>query len=186
MVARVTVIVGAALVALNASAPAAASQPFFHGKFSESGSFEEPDFCGVAAHVEWSESGTTVIRPVRNSDGQAFYGHTNFVYTEVISTTAGSVTLRIRQVFEEQRATHVQGDIWQFQSLFAGTVTVYDAAGDLLLRGSGVFKGTQEFDTLGDGQPGGQPVPGTVEVILERGRGFDDATFCEAVLPHVT
>jgi hypothetical protein len=80
----------------------------------------------------------------------------------------------------------VQGDIWQFQSLFAGTLNVYDSAGRLLLRSSGLFKSTQQFDTLGDAQPGGQPVPGTLEVIADRGHRFDDATFCDTVLPHIT
>jgi hypothetical protein len=164
---------------------AQAGKAVIHTPFADSGSFVEPDFCGIAAQVDFTEIGTTVVRPVKGSGGQAYFGHTNFELTEVISTANGSITIVTRKVFHEQRATHVEGDVWQFEWIDAGTFSVYDASGRLLLRASGVFKATQQFDTLGDGAPGGQPVLGTFDVLSERGRTVDDR-FCEAVLPELT
>ena len=186
LLGRAAAAIGVMLAVIGMPTAAEAGKPFVHTPFSDSGSVGEPDFCGIAVQIEWTESGTTVVRPVKGSDGQAYFGHTNFEFTEVISTSTGSITAVTRKVFHEQRATHVQGDVWQFEWLDVGTFSVYDSSGNLLLRASGVFKATQQFDTLGDGAPGGQPVADTFEVLSEHGRTFDDATFCDAVLPHLT
>ena len=116
-----------------------------------------------------------MVRPVEDSKGQAWYGHATFELTEVISTAAGSIAVATRKVIHEQRATHVQDDVWQFEWLDAGTSSVYDASGKLLLRAAGVLRATQQIDTLGD----------SARRAGTDGRTIDDA-FCEAVLPHLT
>jgi hypothetical protein len=171
-------------VALSVGATGAgAGQPVVQTPFSGSGSYVESHFCGVTVQVNWTETGTTVVRPVKDSGGQAYYGHATFHLTEVISTAAGFVTIVTRKVFHEQRATHLQGDVWRFEWLDAGTFSVYDASGKVLLRASGAIKAAQELDTFGDGAPGGQPVGDTLEVTSVRGRTIGDGALCDAVLP---
>ncbi len=74
----------------------------------------------------------------------------------------------------------------RFDWVNAGTFSVNDAVGHVLLRETGVTKATQLFDTLGDGAPGGQPVAGTFEVLSRHGRTIDDDRFCSTVLPELT
>src|SRR5688500_8598598 len=76
-------VVGLIFVFLSSTAIAEA-KPSIHSPFSDSGSFAEPDFCGAAALVDWQESGITLVRPVKDSEGEAYYGHTNFELREVI------------------------------------------------------------------------------------------------------
>jgi hypothetical protein len=51
---------------------------------------------------------------------------------------------------------HVEGDVYEFTLTRAGIERVVDGDGDVVLRDSGVFRMTYLFDTLGDGQPGGE------------------------------
>ena len=65
---------------------------------------------------------------------------------------------------------------------------MYDSDGNLLLRDTGVFKASEQFDTFGDSQPGGEPVDdgATFEVIADHGQAFTDDEFRAAVLPELT
>ena len=177
--------IGAVALTLMAPTAANAGKPFEKGHYEFTDSFDDT-VCGVAVHIEFSASGSFVTHPVKGSDGQAFFGHDNYEFTEVISTDAGFVTTHGNGNFNEQKATHIEGNIWEFESLDAGTFRVFDASGDLLLRATGVFKVSEQFDTLGDSQPGAEPIPGTFEVLFERGQTLSEDEFCAAVLPELT
>ena len=105
--------------------------------------------------------------------------------TEIISTEDGWIRTERNAAFHEQKATHVSGNIWEFQFIDAGTFRVYDSDGNLLLRANGVFKASEQWDTLGDSQPGAVPVPDTFEVIANNGPSFTDEEFCAAVEAQV-
>ena len=177
--------IGAVALTLMAPTAANAGKPFEKGHYEFTDSFDDT-LCGIAVHFEVSASGMFVTHPVKGSDGQAFFGHDNYEFTEVISTDAGFITTSANGNLNEQTATHIEGTIWEFTSLDAGTFRVYDASGDLLLRANGVIKVSEQFDTLGDSQPGGVPVPGTFEVLAEHGQSFSEDEFCAAVLPELT
>jgi hypothetical protein len=168
-------------VAAHAGKPFAPSEPY-----SFTDSFDEPDFCGIAVHFEVEGSGVSHVLPVKGSDGQAFLAFDNYEFTEVITTQDGSIRTNGNGSFHEQKATHISGDIWEFQFVDAGTFRVYDSDGNLLLRSTGVFKASEQFDTFGDSQPGGEPVPDTFEVVAQHGQSFTDEEFCAAVLPELT
>ena len=176
---------GAVALTLMAPSAAMAGQPFDKGHVEFTDSFDDT-LCGIAVHFEVSSSAKFVNHPVKGSDGQAFLNHNNYEFTEVISTDAGFVTTHGNGNFLEQKATHIAGDVWEFESLDAGTFRVYDASGDLLARANGVVKAREQFDTLGDSQPGGEPVPGTFELLVEHGQTLSDDEFCAAVLPELT
>jgi len=124
----------------------------------------------------------STIRTVRDSDGQAFSGHSTFQFSETITladdhpATNEFVTTKGVDNFVEQHATHVSGTVWQFEAISAGTFVVRDADGNVLLRDRGVLQLTAVFDTLGDGQPGGVLISETVVV-----RGPHSDAFCEVV-----
>ena len=170
-------------VAAHAGKP---TVPTEHYSFTDS--FDEPDFCGIAVHFEVEGGGVSKVLPVKGSDGQAFFGFDNYEFTEVISTKAGSISTHGNGSFHEQKATHISGDIWEFQFIDAGTFRVYDSDGNLLLRSTGVFKASEQFDTFGDSQPGAEPVDdgATFQVLASHGLSFTDEDFCAAVLPELT
>jgi hypothetical protein len=177
-----------ASLALVVATPVAAQagKPVDRFHYSDTDSFNEPNFCGIAVHVEVEFSGVSHILPVHGSDGQAYFAFDNYEFREVISTADGSISTHGNGVFHEQHATHIDGNVWEFAFIDAGTFRVYDSDGNLLLRATGVFKASEQFDTLGDSQPGGVPVPNTFEVILDKGQKVDDDAFCAAVLPELT
>lgn len=185
--ARALALVASAALVLATPVAAHAGKPYFPSEpYTFSDSFDEPDFCGVAVHFEVERSGVSKVLPVNGAGGQAFFGFDNYEFTEIISTKDGSIRTEGNGSFHEQKATHISGDIWEFQFIDAGTFRVYDSDGNVLLRSSGVFKASEQFDTLGDFQPGGEPVPDTFMVLAARGPSFSDEEFCAAVLPELT
>ena len=185
--ARVLAVVASAALVLATPVTAHAGKPVERAApYAFSFSFTEPDFCGIAVHFEVERSGMAHVLPVKGSDGQAFFGFDNYEFSEIISTEDGWIRTAGNGAFHEQKATHISGDIWEFQFVDAGTFRVYDSDGNLLLRANGVFKASEQFDTLGDSQPGAEPVLGTFEVLADNGPTFTDEEFCAAVLPELT
>jgi hypothetical protein len=186
--ARALALLAAAAVVLVTPVAAQAGQPFEKSHYYEgTDSYDEPDLCGIAVHVDVTFSGTAKTLPVKGSDGQAFFGFDNYEFSEIISTEDGWVQTFGNGSFHEQKATHISGDIWEFQFIDAGTFRLYDSDGNLLVRATGVFKASEQFDTLGDSQPGAVPLePSTFMPILDKGLKFSDDDFCAAVLPELT
>ncbi len=185
--ARIVAVLASGALVLATPVAAHAGKPVAKAAhYAGTDSYDEPDFCGIPVHVEVAFSGVSKVMPVKGSDGQAFLGFDNYEFTEIISTEDGWIRTHGNGSFHEQKATHITGNIWEFQSIDAGTFRVYDSTGRLLLRASGVFKASEQFDTLGDSQPGAVPVPDTFQVLAENGPSFTDDEFCAAVLPELT
>lgn len=170
----------AALPLALAAAPAHAAQPLSHERYDDSFTFEEPDLCGLAVTFDMHARGTFVVRPVNGSD-QAFLAHDSYRVTEIISTHEGWIRTERHGQFHEQRGTQVDGDVWAFDFVDSGQFRVFDSSGVRLLQANGVFQAREQFDTLGDGQPGGVPVDGTFEVRHEAGPVVTDEAFCAVV-----
>ena len=185
--ARILAVLAAGALVLATPVAAHAGKPVEKAAhYAGTDSFDENDFCGISVHVEVEFSGVAKVLPVKGSDGQAFLAFDNYEFTEIISTENGWIRTHGNGAFHEQKATHITGNIWEFQFIDAGKFRVYDSEGHLLLRANGVFKASEQFDTLGDSQPGGVPVPDTFEVLAENGPSFTDDEFCAAVLPELT
>ena len=185
--ARVLALLAATGLVLATPVAAHAGKPYEKtSHYAGTDSFDEEDFCGIEVHFEVEFSGSAHILPVKGSDDQAYFGFDNYEFREVISTENGSISTHGNGIFHEQKATHIGGNIWEFQFMDAGTFRVYDSDGKLLLRATGVFKASEQFDVLGDSQPGGFPVPDTFEPIASHGLSFTDEEFCAAVLPELT
>lgn len=187
---RAAAILAAAVVGLGllVAGPAQA-KPVERGHFSGSDSFDE-EVCGLDVHIEVTFRGSFHTLPAKGSDGQAFFGHTNYEFREVITLVGGDpatfVTTHGHGVFHEQHATprpELGPYVYEFEAIDAGTFTLRDSSGTVLIRDRGVLQLTAVFDTLGDSQPGGVLIS---EDIVFRGPHSDDETFCAAFVGALT
>lgn len=181
---RVLVPIAVLVVALTPGV-AQAAKPYEHRHYSGTDSFTET-ICGLDVSIDVEFSGVLTIRTVKDSGGQAFLAHNNYETIETITNPANGQQLLIHAngVFHEQRAEHIEGNVWAFEFLDAGTFTLTDLGGNRLLRDRGVVKIRQIFDTLGDGQPGGELIS---EVLLSIGGPHaTEETFCQTFLGQLT
>ena len=187
-------------LAVAASPQGAQAKPVERERYEFSLPAFTDEICGIDARLAVEGSGLFKVREVKGSDGQAFFGFDNFEYIETWTTDAGSVVIHHNGTFKEKRATRVEGpvtytfegvqytsdDVWTFQFQESGIFRVYDMDGNVLLKDTGVFRAQEQFDTLGDSQPGGRPIDGTFEVLKDgNGQSFDEEQFCSVVLAEL-
>lgn len=146
---------------------------------------EDTELCGIAVHQETEVSGREHVRVGKGKTASAFFVHVNYRYTDVFTNPANGRVLVIEghAVFQETKATRVNGTIFRFTAVEAGQPFVLrDVSGRVVLRDRGAIRTTILFDTLGDATPGGE----VLEVISERlsgpHPGFDEDVFCAAVV----
>lgn len=176
-----------ATLALLAPAAPAAAQPYENTKYAGSDTFVYED-CGTTIQEEVEWSGHFLVREVRGSDGQAYYGHDNYRFTQVVTNleTGMSMIVSGHGTFRETKATHVEGTVWQFDWLDAGRpLKITDLDGNVLAFERGVVKGSYVFDTLGDGQPGGEFVSES-EPVFHGKFETGNLGFCDFVEMYLT
>ena len=147
-----------AMLALAVIVPTAFAQVGFRESVTDEYTFSH-DECG------WTVDGTGVFNGdffVRIGKGEfagAFFGHSNsdFTETHVRATDGATITISANVLFQETKATHVEGTIFTFTAHSAGQLLVVrDADGRKLLTDRGNITETILFDTLGDDTPGGE------------------------------
>jgi len=180
----------AALVAALAVAPAAQAQGAIYERFrfvDEPYSFER-EFCGIEVLVEGTESGQGRVRSGTGKLATAFFGRTNFAFSETWTAANGmSVTVTGRFVFNEVKAVPLGGTVFRFTAIEAGQAfRLYDSQGNLLLREGGVIRFSVVFDTLGDATPGGVFIEELEPIVRGQHPGFDDETLCPVLVPLLT
>ena len=144
--------------------------------------------CGLDLYVETTVAGTNRIRPAPGST-EAFLAADQVRGTDTIYLDAGEdanpsgdfVTVDFHARFLEQKATHVEGNVYSFQQVENGQFVMRASDGTRLLRGNYHVKITQVFDTEGDGQPGGIEIV-TTEVVHENA----SADYCETLVGALT
>jgi hypothetical protein len=173
-----------AILALTATA-AQAVQPYDHFHYDDSDSFTTEN-CGIEVSVQIRSTGVFTLWPVKDSDGQAYRGLNNYEDTEHVTNpaTGQQLVIHANGVQNINSVRHVEGDIWEFDFVDAGTYTMYDADGTVLLRDRGLVKTRALIDTLGDGQPGGEFI--SDEPLLIAGPHSTDDAFCTAFLGALT
>jgi hypothetical protein len=165
--------------------PAQALQPYDHFHYDDSDSFTAEN-CGIEVSVQSRSTGVFTLWPVKGSDGQAYRGLDNYEFTEQVTNpaTGQELVIQANGVRNINHVRHVEGDIWEFDFVDAGTFTMYGADGTVLLRDRGVVKTRALIDTLGDGQPGGEFI--SDEPLLIAGPHSTEDAFCTAFLGALT
>ena len=149
-------LVAAALVAgsVAVSAQATVRERF---QFEDRWSFQED--CGFPVQVTGSASGVFIGREGKNNDDGVFPYMNQFTFSETWTNPATGEWFVVRghALFNEVKATHVEGSIFEFRFVEAGQpFVVEDSDGNVVERNSGSVHGTFLFDTGGDDQPGGE------------------------------
>jgi hypothetical protein len=171
-----------------AAGPAAAAQPLVIESYTATFEFDAP-LCDLDVHVETQLRESLMLRVARDSDGQAFPVRSTLHVTDRVSladddpATNEYVTAVWKSTFVEQHVTHVEGTVYTFEGVDAGTFTLYDSSGARLFRTSGVSRFTDTFDTLGDGQPGGVYLD---SVAVDRGRHLSEEETCAVIVDQLT
>ena len=128
----------AAAVTVLGGAPSNATVVDRDHYFSEPYSFSHDD-CGFDVEVNGTSSGVFRIRAGKGKTATAFFGHDNysFVETQTNPETGAFVTITANAVFNEIKARHVEGTIFEFEAVEAGQFRMYDSDGRLVARDRG-------------------------------------------------
>ena len=103
-------------------------------------------------------SGKGHIRSGKGKTAGAFYLHDNNSAVETWTNPENGkfVTISRHAVFQDIKATRVEGSVFEFVSHEVGQPFVLrDMHGNVVLRDRGLIAYTYLFDTLGDDEPGG-------------------------------
>lgn len=150
----VTVVTTSVLVFSSAPAGATVVE---RGHYSGTDSFFYDD-CGFPVQGQVEFSGVFRIREGKHRNETAFFVQDNFSFSEVHTNvdTGEFFVVRGDGIFNETKATRIEGSVFMFTSVVAGQpFTVEDSAGNIVLRDRGSIRETILFDTEGDNVPGG-------------------------------
>ncbi len=145
-----------ALSVVGLAAPSYAGAPLDRSKYSGTDSFTE---CDGAYDATNSFSGMVLITDTNPSlDGQFFRFSDNYEFTEVITNPLNGeyVVLHGNGDFKELQVRSLGDGIFSFHTHDAGLFTIRDSSGRVLLKETGIVEFAYVFDTLNDGQPGGE------------------------------
>lgn len=143
-------------------------------------------FCGFDVAVDVAVRGQLRIREGKGRDDSAFFVRDTFSFTETHTNveTGAFLTIAGRSVFNEVRATRIEGNVFEFTAIDAGQpFVVSDSDGTVVLRDRGVVVSRVLFDTGGDDVPGGQILD--IEADLRGPHPGFDADFCEVIAPLI-
>ena len=168
-------VVAAASVIGAAPAAATVIEPVHYSVTDE---FTEDD-CGFTLNHVVTFYGQRHFRV--DSTGQAFLEKDAYHYREVVTNpdTGQWFVIRAHGVYHEIKATQVEGTVYEFVLLQAGQpFVIEDAEGNVIVRDRGLIRFSFLFDTLGDGQPGGEFIEDTQFVSHGPHPGFN-VDLCE-------
>jgi hypothetical protein len=168
------------MLALGVCAVPAGATVIHQGTDSGTDHFSFDD-CGFTLNVDVTFEFRTHLRV--DQMGQAFLEHTIFRITDTITNpaTGGYFYIVHRGVYNEIKATQVEGTVYEFVAVEAGQpFVIKDASGNVVSRDRGVIRHTFLFDTLGDSQPGGNFIVELSDDVHGPHPGFaEDFPFCE-------
>ena len=170
----------AVMLALGVCAAPAGATVIHQGTDSGTDHFTD-DSCGFTLVGDVTFEVKTLLRV--DKSGQAFLEHTTFRETDTITNpdTGGFFFITHRGLYNEIKATQVEGTVYEFVAVEAGQpFVIKDAAGNVVSRDRGVIRHTFLFDTLGDGQPGGEFIVELNDDVNGPHPGFaPDFPFCD-------
>ena len=153
---RLAAVAATAAVTALGAAPAGATVVERGHYHSQLYSFSYDD-CGFDVDVDGTSSGVFRTREGKGKTASAFFAHDNSEFTETHTNpaTGAFFTINANVNFTENKATRVEGSIFEFKQVEAGQFRFYDSAGRLVARERGNVRARILFDTEGDDVPGG-------------------------------
>ena len=151
-----------------AALPAAAG-PLEGGEYEWSDQYTFDD-CGPEVRVDASGYGRYLLRDANPSTGGQFFRVTDKYWFQERWTNVATGAWVVRTangLFTELPPSAISDDgtVFTFRTIEAGVPFVlYDSEGNVLMRDSGTIRLEYTFDSLGDGQPGGEML-GDPEVV---------------------
>lgn len=145
------------------------------------------DDCGFDVALEGTASGHFRIRAGKGKTDRAFFVSDNFSFEETHTNvdTGAFLTIKGNGVFNEIKATHVEGNIFEFEAVEAGQpFVVYDSDGNLVLRDRGSIHHHALFD-VGDDDVVGATLIEILEAEVHGPHPGFDTGFCEIITPLI-
>ena len=174
-------IAGLASAAVLAVLVAVPAQATVRERFGDRAEWSFIQDCGFPVEVTGSRDDTFIVREGKNKDAGAFPVLNRFAWRETWTNPATGEWFLIRGhgTFNEVKTEHVEGNIFEFTAIETGqAVIVEDSSGRVVTRNRGAVRFAYLFDTLGDGEPGGNWVEDTY--FRESGPHPSlDVDFCE-------
>jgi hypothetical protein len=150
--------VAAAVLAIGLAAGPVGATVILRDHYADDYGFSFND-CGFWIDVTGHVEGRAQLRVGTGDMATAFFLHDNYEFSETWTNRATGtwLTLSGNGLFQETRATHIEGTLFSFRSINAGQpFVVHDENGALVARDRGVIRQELIFDTLGDDTPGGE------------------------------
>ena len=173
-------LVGVVAAALAIGGPPAGATVIEQEHYSGTDEFTD-DGCGFTLNVVSTFYGQAHLRV--DKTGQAFLVKDTFHFRDVATNpdTGRWFVVRGHGLFHDIKATQVEGTVYEFNAVEAGQpFVIEDAEGNVIVRDRGVIRHTYLFDTLGDGEPGGEFIEETQTTVHGPHPGFaEDFPFCE-------
>jgi hypothetical protein len=172
----------AAVMALGAGA--AEATMFERGQYNDPYAFTHDD-CGFEVEVEGTATGRFHTRMGKGKTDTAFFAHDSFSFTETQTNPANGkhVTITANGLFNETKATRVEGTVFEFWAVEAAQYRMFDSSGRLVARDRGSVRFHILFDTEGDAVPGGILIEEFEPRVNGKHPGFDD--FCGLITPLI-
>ena len=178
MRSTIAALVSAAVVSALVAAPA---QSTVRERFRDHVEWSFIQDCGFPVEVTGSRDDRFMIREGKNQDAGAFPVLNRFAWRETWTNPANGKWFMIRGhgTFNEVKATRVEGSIFEFTAVETGqAVVVEDSDGRVVARNRGALRFSFLFDTLGDGEPGGEWIADT-DFRVSGPHPSLDVDFCE-------
>jgi len=179
-----TTVFAAAAVMVFGVAPAGA-RVVERGTYSDSYAFSYND-CGFDVVAEGTASGHYRIRAGTGKRATAFFLRDSSSYTETHTNadTGAFLTIKGNSVFNEIKARHLEGNIFEFEAVQAGQpFALYDSDGNLVARDRGSIHFHALFDTGGDDVVGAELIEDLGADVNGPHPGFED--FCGLITPLI-
>ena len=164
---------------MNASALASVGSVFWESAIAGSivSAAIAPRPCASSGHYRF--------RAGKGKTDTAFFNLDNYSFTETQTNpeTGEFLTITANVVFNEIKATRVEGSIFEFWANEAGQFRMYDSDGRLVARDRGSVRFHILFDTEGDDVPGGIFIEEFPPKVNGPHPGFDD--FCGLITPLI-
>ena len=152
------IVMGLAAAALLATSIVASAQATLRERMQLEDEWHFTEDCGFPVEVSGSGTGVFILREGKNRIDGTFPVMNQFRYSETWTNEATGEWFVIRGhvLFNEVKATHVEGTIFEFSWVEAGQpFVIEDSDGNVVERNNGSLRGSFLFDTGGDDEPGG-------------------------------